>query len=479
MEDAVYVDTHSDPDTALCLEPLVADNEQSAVVGPAEPVTHDTMPDEVVHNDEVFTLKMDGGTISAANQKQDYVYRPRSEPFHSMCLYEFVGMVEKISKRRDHQLLRHQSSSIGRELGLDPDDEVRQSEILSIMPAQPKLPRRQYMAQKQARALAALQPLTMVTSGGNTAPKPRPRQIIGPRSPDVVSDPPSSGHRSERMYMVRASDAIFGKYQVRGGIGFGTYGTVVRAQDNVTGTVVAIKVLHRDDDLNPDVRVEEHLHSIGVAHTDIKPDNIALRAHDTAKIFWLDPITGFHEKKVLVRAQICILDLGNAVELEGHGVGHGQIGAHGYRSPEVVLGLPWSYPVDRFALGCVLTELFLGRNLFSSDIDGDREYLATIDRLVGPFPDRFARSIESNHPGVFAFGDKVTVQYPSPGSLQSASEYAEAMRRLELVRPLGVHDLYLVDLLQRLLAVDPSDRISLDAAAKHRYFDSMARLQWD
>ncbi|KAI9065713.1 kinase-like protein [Trametes sanguinea] len=368
-------------------------------------------------------------------------------------------------------------------------------------------------------------------------------------SPSAVPNPPSSGNHAQRVYMAKATDVLLSRYAVRGGIGFGMYGTVVRAEDTITGTAVAIKVLHRDDDLNIDVRTEErmyqkllsgcspdiglfaqvlgsgqhegfhciifelcqctlydvvqgysglmplparhivemayqlikgiqYLHSLQVAHTDIKLDNIALKLQDTAKVQWLDPLSGFHDKKILVSARLCILDLGNAVELQGRGVAHGRIGASGYRAPEVVLvGLPWSYPVDCFNIGCVIAELYLGRNLFDADIDGDREYLAAVERLLGAFPAGFARDVESHHPGHFAFSDKVTVEYPPLGILLAAADYAEAMRRLERIRPLAavVHDINLLDLLRSLLAVDPVERIALESAAKHKYFDSMTR----
>ncbi|KAI9069266.1 kinase-like protein [Trametes sanguinea] len=370
--------------------------------------------------------------------------------------------------------------------------------------------------------------------------QPSAGQVHASPHQGLSSDPPSSGVRNG------SPD------QVRSGIGFGTYGTVVHAQDHVTGTAVAIKILHRDDALHQDVHAEErmydkllagcdphiglfaqvlgsgehegfhcivfelcdctlfdvlqgysglvplptrhvvemayqivkavqYLHTIDVIHTDIKLDNIALRSQDTVKICWLDPMTGFQEKRVLVRAQICILDLGNAVELQGRGVAHGRVGAQGYRAPEVTLGLPWSYSIDSFGVGCVIAELYLGRQLFDGDIDTDREYIATIERLLGPFPETFAREIESKYPGVFTFeGTKVAVQYPPPCSLLSASDYADAMRRLERVKPLAaqVHDVVLIDLLRKLLAHDATSRISLEAAAKHKYFDTMTRLQW-
>ncbi|KAI0740114.1 hypothetical protein C8Q76DRAFT_580390, partial [Earliella scabrosa] len=62
-----------------------------------------TMTDPVVdaeHDDEdSFILKLQPGSISATNQQQDYIYRPTASEFDSLPLYEYVGTVEKISKK--------------------------------------------------------------------------------------------------------------------------------------------------------------------------------------------------------------------------------------------------------------------------------------------------------------------------------------------------------------------------------------------
>ncbi|KAI9065711.1 hypothetical protein FKP32DRAFT_1549886, partial [Trametes sanguinea] len=56
--------------------------------------------------DDTFTLRLESGTISSANQRQDYVYRSTTAPFDMMCLYEFVGTVDKVSKHRDRRNVR-------------------------------------------------------------------------------------------------------------------------------------------------------------------------------------------------------------------------------------------------------------------------------------------------------------------------------------------------------------------------------------
>lgn len=77
-------------------------------------------------------------------------------------------------------------------------------------------------------------------------------------------------------------------------------------------------------------------------------------------------------------------------------------------------------------------------DLFSRDIDGDREYLAAIERAVGPFPTDYADKIEAKYPGTFIVGDKATVKYPPTESGRPTLEHAEPLRRLDLVRPISV-----------------------------------------
>ena len=41
-----------------------------------------------------------------------------------------------------------------------------------------------------------------------------------------------------------------------------------------------------------------------------------------------------------------------------------------------------------------------------------------------------------------------------------------------------MHEVELVDLLNRLMALDPAKRVTLDVATKHTYFNSVGRGGW-
>lgn len=108
---------------------------------------------------------------------------------------------------------------------------------------------------------------------------------------------------------------------------------------------------------------------------------------------------------------------------------------HSCRHP----GLPWNRAADNFSIGCVIAELYLSRRLFDNDMQTDREFLAAVERLLGPYSREFAEKIEAKHSGVFSFHNgTVSLLYPPAGSVLSTSDYAESMRRLERIRPLAV-----------------------------------------
>lgn len=72
-----------------------------------------------------------------------------------------------------------------------------------------------------------------------------------------------------------------------------------------------------------------------------------------------------------------------------------------YRSPETMLNIEWSYPVDLWNVGCMIWDLFEGRHLFNGrDPDGNgystRAHLAEVMALLGPPPlDLIKRGVRS------------------------------------------------------------------------------------
>lgn len=104
------------------------------------------------------------------------------------------------------------------------------------------------------------------------------------------------------------------------------------------------------------------LHDSGVIHCDLKPENILLRDLDSTSIKVIDFGSACMEKNTL----------------------YTYIQSRFYRSPEVLLGLPYSSAIDMWSLGCICAELFLGLPLFP----GSSEYnqLSRIVEMRGEFP---------------------------------------------------------------------------------------------
>ncbi|XP_061639105.1 homeodomain-interacting protein kinase 2-like [Phyllopteryx taeniolatus] len=88
------------------------------------------------------------------------------------------------------------------------------------------------------------------------------------------------------------------------------------------------------------------LKSVGILHTDIKPDNIM--------------IVNRKEQPLKVK----LIDFGNALPASKIKQGL-EIQPVGYRAPEITLGLPYNENIDVWSVGCIMAFLFLPGNLFA------------------------------------------------------------------------------------------------------------------
>ena len=82
---------------------------------------------------------------------------------------------------------------------------------------------------------------------------------------------------------------------------------------------------------------------VDVIHCDLKPENVMLVKHDD------------HRVKVI--------DFGSSCS--SHRQPFTYIQSRFYRSPEVLLCSPYSYPIDMWSLGCILVEMHTGQPLFN------------------------------------------------------------------------------------------------------------------
>uniref|UniRef100_A0A8D0D198 Protein kinase domain-containing protein n=1 Tax=Sander lucioperca TaxID=283035 RepID=A0A8D0D198_SANLU len=106
----------------------------------------------------------------------------------------------------------------------------------------------------------------------------------------------------------------------------------------------------------------EALKSIGIIHTDLKPDNVMLVNHSE------EPF------------RVKLIDFGMALPASAVKVGM-TVQPCAYRAPEVTLGLPISEAIDMWGLGCLMAFLYFGDNLFPDQ--SPYHMMKAVCRLLG------------------------------------------------------------------------------------------------
>ncbi|GAX25415.1 dual specificity tyrosine-phosphorylation-regulated kinase 1 [Fistulifera solaris] len=235
-------------------------------------------------------------------------------------------------------------------------------------------------------------------------------------------------------YIVTPGEMFHGRYKIKERIGKGSFGQVVRAEDIETKQEVAIKIIKSkkpflmqakteiellthlsekdSDDEHNIVRLLTHFmyrnhqclvfemlslnlyellkntqfggvslnlirkfakqvlkalsflarKDVDVIHCDLKPENILLR----------------HPKKSGVK----VIDFGSSCRSNKRMYSY--IQSRFYRSPEVMLGLPYSVAIDMWSLGCILVEMHTGEPLFSGSDQFDQ--MQKIVKTLGMVP---------------------------------------------------------------------------------------------
>lgn len=195
----------------------------------------------------------------------------------------------------------------------------------------------------------------------------------------------------------------------------------------------------------------EFLHSNHIVHTDIKLENILVRNAEVG--------------------DITLIDFGSA--LYEHDEHEEIITTSHYRAPEVILGIGWSYPVDLWAIGCIMFELLSGDLMFNPK--NKAEHLGTIEHYLGAIPPHIALKIKGKERKYFDSNGRL--MWPEIASKKSHERYVESLDSIETEILLAekynnatkTESGLFYDLLLKLITIDPEKRITANEALRHQF----------
>ncbi|KAI8081861.1 kinase-like domain-containing protein [Gilbertella persicaria] len=174
-----------------------------------------------------------------------------------------------------------------------------------------------------------------------------------------------------------------------------------------------------------------YIHSMGICHRDIKPQNLLL-----------DPTTGI--------VKLC--DFGSAKMLMPDEPNVSYICSRYYRAPELIFGAQnYTVSIDVWSTGCVMAELMLNQPLFPGESGVDQ--LVEIIKVLGTPTKKQLLSMNPHY---------TEHRFPQ-------------IKPHPLSKVLKKSDMAAVDFLSELLQYTPDTRLSCMDAMAHPYFDELRK----
>jgi serine/threonine protein kinase len=206
--------------------------------------------------------------------------------------------------------------------------------------------------------------------------------------------------------------------------------TIHRTLRNHTKAKKLIPIMHTKVYMYQICRSLSYIHSLGVCHRDIKPQNLLLnaRTHDVK-------LCDFGSAKVLVKGESNVA----------------YICSRYYRAPELVFeATEYTCSIDIWSLGCVMAELLLGTPLFPGD--SGVEQLIEIIKILGTPVKEEIQAMNPNHSSF-----KFPQIQPHPWFKVFRSKAPPSA----------------VDLVSQFLKYTPTSRLDPFDALGHAFFDEL------
>lgn len=202
-------------------------------------------------------------------------------------------------------------------------------------------------------------------------------------------------------------------------------------------------------------------HRSGVLHRDIKPENILVdEADGTATLcdfgFSRPKCSGGvgGRRKFVFVEGFTVDDASDDAELITM---TNYVATRWYRSPEMLLGFSqYGLSVDMWAVGAIMAEACDGQPLLPGKTEVDQ--IALIERRIGPMPPHYLQRCQRSDITLLTAAQQVP-----------PSEYHFLTERFQPC--VGAEG---VDLMRRLLAIDCDQRINVEDALQHSFFEGLA-----
>ena len=173
------------------------------------------------------------------------------------------------------------------------------------------------------------------------------------------------------------------------------------------------------------------MHSKGVIHSDVKPENILFNSGR--------------------RTAVRLIDFGCSCTA-GHTL-YTYIQSRFYRAPEVVLECPYGPEIDVWSYGCLLCEMYTGKALFEAF--DEEELIGMMISLIGMPPESMIET-----------ANRAKYYFDEDGEPLDSLEINET----SLYAKTKIPDQFLLSLIQGCLKWEPSERLTFDQIVQHDYF---------